>query len=481
MLHLHHNPKPRFPYPSLHERTQKAPTILKSVPISLSVPYPSLHAPIRRRPITKRLQSAPNSQPIDSSTNPNRNFWGAVSLIVGTAVGPGMLGLPSATIRAGPLPSTLAILLSWIYVVSSILLIAELSFAAMSENNADEVSFTSLAADAFGPRSGALVAVVYACLSFALLVACVSGIGSLAVQQFPSANPVLAHALVPGFVGVVIAFFPFEAVDATNRILCSFMLFSIAALVTIGLSLGRSSLLGSLSSASWSFRSIMPAVPVTVLTLGFHVITPFVCRIAGDSPNDARRAILFGGAVPLAMVLSWNAVVLGLAGSGRAGFKDPIELLLSVNSSALPAVQGFAFAALATSLIGYAVSFPKQLVDTVKLIGETLDDGKKMEEDSSSKEGDKSSRNGVLVITWLVLVIPIFVASFFQAAFSRALDFAGVYANCFLFGVLPPVMAWIHRSKRGRRPTSSSEDLLPGGSMFLAILFAIAVVLGIWH
>lgn len=133
--------------------------------------------------------------------------------------------------------------------------------------------------------------------------------------------------------------------------------------------------MSSIGYASWSPNAILPAIPVTVLTLGFHVITPFVCMLLRDSMDDARKAILFGGFVPLAMVVSWNLVVLGLAGNGVGGVcvgSDPIKLLLSVNSSALPAVQGFAFAALATSLIGYAVSFPKQLADTLKLIAERV-------------------------------------------------------------------------------------------------------------
>ncbi|ONK61718.1 uncharacterized protein A4U43_C08F32840 [Asparagus officinalis] len=283
-----------------------------------------------------------------------------------------MLGLPSATIKSGPLPSTVAIALSWVYVVSSIVLVAELTFATMRESNAQEVSFTSLATNAFGPNFGAFVALVYACLSFSLMIACVSGIGSLIIQQLPLINPVAAHSVVPVSVAITIGFFPFKAIDVTNRLLCSLMLLSITALVVIGLSTGRSNLMSSLSFASWRLGSILPAIPVTVLTLGFHVVTPFVCKIVGDSVYDARKAILLGGSVPLLMVVSWNAVVLGLAGGYGENFVQPIELLLSVSSSALPAVKGFAFAALATSLIGYAVSFPKQLVDTLRLIGDRL-------------------------------------------------------------------------------------------------------------
>ncbi|XP_034601327.1 uncharacterized protein [Setaria viridis] len=113
----------------------------------------------------------------------------AVSLIIGTAVGPGMLGLPSATIRSGQATSAATILLSWAYVVSSIVLVAELSFSAMEQDGVDEVSFTGLASSTLGADLGTVVVVVYAALSFSFIVAYVSGIGSLVAQLFPRARP----------------------------------------------------------------------------------------------------------------------------------------------------------------------------------------------------------------------------------------------------------------------------------------------------
>ncbi|PKU74627.1 hypothetical protein MA16_Dca004817 [Dendrobium catenatum] len=516
------------------------------------------HFPLAIHSISEAAKSSiggNDNAEIEEKEKDRASFWGAVSLIIGTAVGPGMLGLPSATIKAGPFPSTLAIILSWVYVISSIVLVAELSFAAMEEDRVKETSFTSLATRALGPSFGAFVAIVYACLSFSLLIACVSGIGSLVSQQFQTMNPIVAHALFPCFVGVVIGLFPFKVIDFTNRLLCVLMLFSISTLVAIGLSSGRSNLVLSFTFASWQPEVIMPAIPVTVLTLGFHVITPFICKLLRHSVYDARKAILFGGFVPLAMVLSWNAIVLALAGGGSSSFQDPIKLLLSVNASALPAVQGFAFAALATSLIGYAVSFPKQLLDTVTLIAQRLK-RKEMElvispsgdqilmggdhikskvargmgirgeassvgspeidpnfliEDATSKTNRDGSKEDIcsesfsgsvpfdvgwssIFVTWIVLIVPIFIASFFQAAFAKALDFAGVYANCFLFGVLPPAMAWINRRRKRHskdrvliellymcRSAMSRSDLLPGGNLVLLLLFAIAVILGFWH
>ncbi|KAK1349804.1 hypothetical protein POM88_054767 [Heracleum sosnowskyi] len=76
--------------------------------------------------------------------------------------------------------------------------------------------------------------------------------------------------------------------------------------------------------------------PVTVLTLGFYVITPCICKIAGNTVQEARKVFLFGGFVPLVMVLSWNLIVLVLTEPSQASIsKDPISLMLSVNPSAL--------------------------------------------------------------------------------------------------------------------------------------------------
>uniref|UniRef100_A0A7C9AJ79 Amino acid transporter transmembrane domain-containing protein n=1 Tax=Opuntia streptacantha TaxID=393608 RepID=A0A7C9AJ79_OPUST len=477
--------------PTLAPNPHPLPSNTKSKPafLFLKPPKNGAHSPIN---CLSREANEGSKLARKEEERSNKSFWAAVSLIIGTAVGPGMLGLPAANMRSGPLPSTIAILLSWVYVISSIILVAELSFATMKEDGVKEVSFTGLANKAFGAQFGAFVSLVYASLSFSLLVACVSGIGSIVSQWLPNLNTVTAHALFPLLFGSIIWFFPFHAIDSTNRFLCFGMLISIITLVGIGVSVARANLLASFATASWHISSILPAIPVTVLTLGFHVITPFICKIAGETVHEARKAILIGGVVPLIMVLSWNLIVLGLAGSANvpssSSSVDPIKLLLSVQSSALYAVQGFAFTALATSFIGYAVSFPKQLIDTMELIFQKSDSKTELSAESSLREnGNVDVKDEVVqgmhtisrtlrgLISLVVLLVPIFVASFYPSTFSRALDFAGVYANCFLFGILPPAMAYVYKSQR---KLSSS---LPGGDVVLFLLFSIAVVLSIWH
>ncbi|GAU32591.1 hypothetical protein TSUD_147050 [Trifolium subterraneum] len=291
------------------------------------------------------------------------------------------------------------------------------------------------------------------------------------------------------------------------------MLVSITGLVGIGIVVARANIISSFGSISWKFSSILPIIPVAVLTLGFHVITPFICKIAGNTIDDARKAILIGGTVPLVMVLSWNLIVLGLVGSneGPNFVGDPITLLLSVNPSALSAVQGFAFSAMATSLIGYAVSLPKQILDTLELVygkgdnnvygngrvgsvfysgggggGESGDGvgysgivGFGSSRDLSEMRLNEKRFDGIkLVVTLVVLCFSVLIASYFRSTFSKALDFAGVYANCFLFGIIPPVMTYIHQQSKKEKVRTS---FIPGGNVTLLLLFIISVILGIWH
>ncbi|KAM3398457.1 hypothetical protein P3S68_001972 [Capsicum galapagoense] len=178
-----------------------------------------------------------------------KSFWGAIGLTIDTAVGPGILELSVATVKSGPLPSTISLLLTWIYVISSIILVAELSFVAMEEDGVIEVSFTSLATKALGSKLGTLVALVYGLLTFALLVSSVSGIGLIISLWFPKINPVLPNGMFPSLVGIVLFLLPFKVIDVANRCLCITMIFSIIALVVTGIVVGRMSILDSFGFA----------------------------------------------------------------------------------------------------------------------------------------------------------------------------------------------------------------------------------------
>jgi tyrosine-specific transport protein len=292
----------------------------------------------------------------------------------------------------------------------------------------------------------------------------------------------------------MLAFAPFKAVDSLNRALCSLMIVAITSLVGIGISAKREKLMtmmmpGSGSSStsygtSLTLQAVLSAIPLIALTLGFHVITPLVCKVVGGKPEEARNAILCGGAIPLAMVLVWNAVILALAPPPQllpnSKILDPIKLLLSTSSLAAPAVQAFAFSALGTTLIGYALSFPKQLMDTADLFMSSVKSvsGTTNQNVFSLEECWWQDKRRMAALA-MALGPSVAVAIICPTAFATALDFAGVYANCFLFGVLPPVLAWEYRrSSHHQNKQVKSTRLVPGGDLMLLFLLLIAISLG---
>ncbi|TMX02504.1 hypothetical protein EJD97_021315 [Solanum chilense] len=88
-----------------------------------------------------------------------------------------MFGLLASTVKSGPISSIISILLTGVYVISSIILVVELRFAGMVKDRVDEVSLTSLEIKALESNIGSFIKKFYGSLTIALLVACVSGIG----------------------------------------------------------------------------------------------------------------------------------------------------------------------------------------------------------------------------------------------------------------------------------------------------------------
>jgi hypothetical protein len=145
---------------------------------------------------------------------------------------------------------------------------------------------------------------------------------------------------------------------------------------------------------------------------------------------------------------------------------DPIALLFSLRNSAAPAVQAFAFAALGTTLIGYSLSFPRQLADTAGMLTgrDPTHTGPSPQQGGGPLSLEGAQANDVALTTELTapgrtrpvalvltLLPPLLVAATVPAAFASAVQFASIYANCFLFGVIPPFMAWQLRSRAADR------------------------------
>ena len=178
-----------------------------------------------------------------------------------------------------------------------------------------------------------------------------------------------------------------------------------------------------------------------------------------------RLAIVLGSFIPFVIYLIWQVVILGIvpaegpgglieAGLAGQNAVGPLKQFLQ-NPLVFTIGKYFAFFALTTSFIPLALSFFDFLADGFKW---------------------KKTGSHRLLLTLIVFGIPMLIALLYPHIFLIALGYAGGLSCAFLFGLMPPLLAWVARYKM-HCPKETRQ--LGGGKPFLAFLmfFAICILI----
>jgi tyrosine-specific transport protein len=174
-----------------------------------------------------------------------------------------------------------------------------------------------------------------------------------------------------------------------------------------------------------------------------------------------RLAIFFGSSIPLVIYLIWEFVILGIIPSegpeglieaGKQG-QNAIGPLKQLIPQVFHIGKFFAFFALTTSFIPLALSFFDFLADGLKW--------------------KKKGARRVLLCAG-VFGIPMIIAIAYPHIFLVALGYAGGISCAFLFGLMPPTLAWVGRYIK-RYPQAQHQ--LPGGKAMLVCLMIFALLI----
>ena len=369
------------------------------------------------------------------------------SLIAGTTIGAGMLGIPLVTAEAGFFPAFCATLGVWAFMVLTGLLYVEVALSLPSGAN-----IFTMAGRYLGTRGKLAAGGMFLFLYYCLLIAYIAGgsplLGYLLKTSFGielSANATLAlFGLLFG--GVV--WLGAKAIDRVTLILSTAMIAAYLALVTTGSS---EVAIAKLMEAKWS--KICFALPVLFSAFGFHNVVPSLCTYLDRDRKSLKLSILCGTGVALIVFLIWQWLILGslpqeaIQNALAAGQPVTSALQTLTGKSSIFAIgQGFAFFALVTSFLGVAFS-----------VVDFLNDGMKF----------KGKKRPLLVI--LTFVPPALCAFLDPAIFEKALGVAGGFGEAFLNGILPVVLAWKYRSL-------SKEPIAGRGLLLLLFAFGLFVM-----
>jgi len=383
---------------------------------------------------------------------PKGSVLGGILLVAGCCIGAGMLGLPVLSGQAGFQPSVLIFLICWLFMTSTGLLLLEVNLWY-----GGELSIMTMAERTLGQVGKGIASLLFLSLFYCLMVAYIASSGSLISDFMGATTGQMWHQAVGGgfscLIFGVLLYSGTGAVDWFNRFLMLGLMLSYGALVALGHSHVQPELL---QHHDWS--AITMVIPAVIISFGFHNLIPSLTTYFHSNVRRLKVAIILGSALPLAIYLIWEWIVLGIV--PLHDFKEALDqgeiateaLKTAVGASWIVDIaQTFAFFAIMTSFLGVALSLVDFLADGLNI---------------------EKTAKGKALLSFLVLLPPFLCALKYPTIFLIALKTAGGVGAAILFGIFPTLMAWKGRYILGK-PT-----LLPGGKplLVLIMMFALWVV-----
>jgi len=387
----------------------------------------------------------------------NSKLLGGILLIVGTAIGGGMLALPIATSEAGFVNSFFLLVAIWLVMTAGAFLILEVNLWLPINSNIISMARTTLGG------VGQIVAwVTYLLLLYSLLAAYIAGGGDFLGHLLSSINinlpPWLAAFLFTGLLSLIV-YHGIRSVDYVNRGLMLAKFGSIVLLVIVILPF-----VSSVHLMEGQFKYITASVTVAVTSFGFSTIVPSLRSYFQDDIAKLRLAILIGSLIPLACYIIWDLAIMGTiprtgehgliqmlhSGHSTSSFVEAFSVLLN-RDIITAAARLFTSVCLATAFLGVALCLSDFLADGLRI----------------NKTGV-----GKIKIYLATFIPPLLIVLFYPNAFISALSYAGIYCMVLLV-LLPALMAW-----RGRYHLQLTGNYrVPGGKLLLLVLIILSVLI----
>ncbi|KAJ3684471.1 hypothetical protein LUZ61_013635 [Rhynchospora tenuis] len=421
---------------------------------------------------------------------------GAVSLIIGTSIGSGILAIPEKTSPAGFIPSATSIITCWVFLVIEALLLAEINvnlrkkknkdmIGTQTDGNIEIISVRTMAQETLGEWGGNVATATYMFLSYTSMIAYTSKSGEVVshLVQLPDS---VSGGIFTTIIAVLISVGGTRMTDQVNQWLTFVMIGLLATIEATSISFGDGLSVSDLSN--WD--KVPQTLPVIIFTLVFHDIAPVICAYLGGDLGRIRFSILFGSLVPLLFLLVWDDIALDLA-SNVVGF-DPLELLKNEWSGMGLMIEAFSLLAVGTSLIGTLLGasqfFVEQIINLFPPfkepfqrteIGQNLTGNNGTGRLELAGVRDLIDKNKVNISATLIVIIPTIVLSTaVPDAFSVATDIAGGYCMMILYGAFPPMMAWAMNSRLTNQKSQIKQKSIKDEIKMVQLSGAKPVLLG---
>lgn len=346
----------------------------------------------------------------------------SIFLIVGTAIGAGILALPISTVDAGFLGSTVGLLITWCFMTFSALQLvkARLCFS-------EDVDIATMTTELLGRRVNILIELAYLSLLLSLVSLYITT-GSSWVSDLIFSYSGL---LIPPFLAqisftFIIAFIIYQGMGNLaniNQYITSAKLFFLFMIIMTSFSFVEVKEL-----EPYTFETIPKTLSMLLAIFGFASILPSLATHLNNSKKQLESSVLIGSIIILVCYILWEYVVFGVVGSHGlqtiANSQDKgtevIHALSEiVNNSAFHTYGiGVIITAIMTSFLGVGHCLFSYLKDALPI---------------------RHGRVNSLVAIFSGFLTPIIIINIYPSGISSILGFAGIFVATIL-GILPSCM-----------------------------------------
>ncbi|WP_456471787.1 aromatic amino acid transport family protein [Methanocaldococcus sp.] len=313
------------------------------------------------------------------------SLYKAISILVGTIIGAGVLGLPYVVAKVGFPLGALTILFSYIILLTLGCMLVELSIK-YPKHQLVEISKKS-----FG-KYGEILMLFFTLFSIlSALSAYYVGFSDTIGKIFPNIKNLGAYILL--MILIFINIFGLKAADELELILTIIML---ALILLITFLLLPHISLSNVLYINPSFKSILAVFSVAIFAIYGHMVIPEVVEEVNYNKKLGSLAVILGLLIPTIIYIFFSFSILGIT-------RNPAQVATLVLDKISPTMNyigiGFSALAILSSAIGNVLVLRDIIVEDL---------------------------NKPIIVSIVLTILPLFII-YFSYGFSEILNIAGTY------------------------------------------------------
>ncbi|KAF8818969.1 aromatic amino acid transport family protein [Rickettsia endosymbiont of Cardiosporidium cionae] len=350
----------------------------------------------------------------------------AVLMILGTAVGAGMLGLPLSIGRSGFIISAITTVAVWYIMFCTGIILSEV----VVWNKHQDQKLPSIVYRFLGKKYSVLVSFIFLFLYYCLMIAYFAAGVPILGELLSIPNIFLSYIIFLCFF-IVLIYLGEKLIGKSNILMSLFLCLILIILITIQ---SRDVIHGNLINLD--FANIFVGVPILFGAFGYHNIIPYICRLLDYNTRYIRISIFSGTMLVLLIYIAWEWVIIGSIDKSLIEqyffTGSSIALVFKTDTIVALLLKYFAIFAISTSMLGVAFSVLDFLNDSIFL------------NYFNSRYIKKH-----LILTLIVLIPPCVLAMFNPDIFYTILGIAGGFGEIILNGILPVILFYYghHKNK----------------------------------